>query len=57
MKVVRNTPSSDGACVYEVYEVMARRSKKLTDTRTDARTDNPRHTKIRPVDDGHIKTV
>jgi hypothetical protein len=66
MKVVRDTPPSYGACVYEVSSNYVERIKTYgpdkqkvntrTDTRTDGHTDNPRHTIIRPVDDGRIKT-
>jgi hypothetical protein len=66
MKEVRNTPSSDGACVCEVSLNYLERIKSYgpdkqkvngrTDTRTHGRTDNPRHTIIRPVDDGRIKS-
>jgi hypothetical protein len=65
MKAVCDTPSSDGACVYEVSSNYVERIKRYgpdkqkvnrqTDGRTDTRTDNPRHTIIRPVDEGRIK--
>jgi hypothetical protein len=61
MKAVRDTPSSDGACVYEVSSNYVERIKRYgpdkqkVHRRTDGRTDNPRHTIIRPVDDGRIK--
>jgi hypothetical protein len=64
MKVVRDTPSSDGPCVYEVSSNYVERIKtygpdkqkvnRRTDGHTDGQTDNPRHTIIRPVDDGRI---
>jgi hypothetical protein len=61
MKAVRDTPSSDGACVYEVSSNYVERIKRYgpdkqkVNGRTHRRTDNPRHTIIRPVDDGRIK--
>jgi hypothetical protein len=67
MKAARDTPSSDGACVYEVSSNYVERIKRYvpdkqkvnghTDTQTHRHTDNPRHTIIRPVDDGRIKTA
>jgi hypothetical protein len=67
MKAVRDTPSSDGVCVYEVSSNYVERIKRYapdkqkvngqTDGQTDGRTDNPRHTIIRPVDDGRIIIV
>jgi hypothetical protein len=61
MKAVRDTPSSAGACVYEVSSNYLERIKSyVTDKqkvkRTDGRTDNPRHNIIRPVDDVRINT-
>jgi hypothetical protein len=60
MNVVRDTPSSDGACVYEVSSNYLERiqsygpDKKLW---TPARPPVKRHTIIRPVFDGRIKSV
>jgi hypothetical protein len=62
MKAIRGTPSSDGACVYEVslnYRECIKSygpDKQKVNGRTDRHTDNPRHTIIRPVDDGRTKT-
>jgi hypothetical protein len=60
MKAVRDTPSSDGACVYEVSSNYVERSKTYgpdkqnVDARTHARPPIKRHTIIRPVFDGRI---
>jgi hypothetical protein len=61
MKAVRDTPSSDGACVYEISLNYLERiksygpDKQQVNGHTDGHTDNPRHTIIRPVDDRRIK--
>jgi hypothetical protein len=53
MKAVRDTPSSDGACVYEVSSHYVERSKtygpdkQKVNTRTDRRTDG--HTDTRTI--------
>jgi hypothetical protein len=71
MKAVRDTPSSDGACVYEVSSNYVERSKTYgpdkqkvddrpparTHARPHARPHIKRHTIIRPVFDGRIKKL
>jgi hypothetical protein len=60
MTAVRDTPSSDGACVYEEIVKLYQADKKLwsgqkkVNGQTDGRTDRQRHTIIRPVFDGRI---